>query len=119
MERNDKEVKEDKINSTNSKIVELNGKKYKKFTHDMYDDFEEKDIEFAYKFRKATSGEASRAQSKMGKKSSQAFQNLCVSTCHPDDKEKLLSDLKSYPGITTTFGSKILEMAGFADLGNS
>ncbi|MCP4162598.1 MAG: hypothetical protein GY760_21230 [Deltaproteobacteria bacterium] len=112
-------VKKTKVKSTNSKIVELNGKKYKDFTHDMYDDFDEEEIEFTYKFRKATSGEVSRAQSKMGKKSSQAFQNLCVSTCHPEDKERLLADLKSYPGLTTTFGNKILEMAGFGDLGNS
>jgi len=92
--------------------------KYITITHEFVDPFDDdREVAVPLRFRRPTKGAVEKCQKKMGSKPSEAFRNLCVRAIHPDDKQTLLDRAQTYPGLTTTFGNRLLKAAGFADLG--
>ena len=95
------------------------GTKYVPIKHAFVDRFnDDREVAVEVRFRRATPAAAERTQQKMNKKLGAAMRNLCISCVHPDDKQKMLEAFDEYPGLATTFGTAILEAAGFGDLGN-
>jgi hypothetical protein len=94
------------------------GTAYKEVSHTWFDIWEDRDIAVSYRFAKPTAAHMKRLQATAAKNAEQASRNLLLDTIHPDDKDKFLADLESYPVLTTTFAGYIITACGAANLGN-
>ncbi|WP_321495633.1 hypothetical protein [uncultured Desulfobacter sp.] len=102
----------------NTQTVEADQVQYATLEHTFHDVFSGADVTVAARFKRPSYPQADRAQKEMLKSPARAFQNLCTAVVHPDDKDRLVQNLKIYPGIGSTFGGALLKASGFADLGN-
>lgn len=94
-------------------------RKYAAFVHSFYDKWEEQDVEMSFRFAKPTKGEIKRLQDAASKNATQASRNLLISTVHPDDKDKFVEAMETYPGIATSYSTALIKGVGIsAELGN-
>ena len=106
--------------SKNTTMTEASdqGGKYKKFTHEVFDPFAEREVSISWRFRKPSAKETERCQKQMTKSPVLALKNLCADAVHPDDKQAMTDMFSEYSGLPTTFGGALLKACGYADLGN-
>lgn len=100
-------------------VEDHGGKKYAEFTHSWFDPWEKNDIRISGRFARPTKEQLKRMQNKATRDPHSATYTLLVEIVHPDDREKLVSDLGKFPGVITTFGAAIIKAVGIsAELGN-
>jgi hypothetical protein len=94
-------------------------REYAAFAHSFRDPWKDADVELTYRFARPTKTQIKRLSDTAGKNAIQAARDLLLGTVHPDDKDKLLSDLEDYPGIAMSFSTGIIKTVGISsDLGN-
>lgn len=83
------------------------------------DIWEEKDVEYNFRFAKPTKMEIKRLQDTAVKNSTQAARNILLSTIHPEEKEALVAAMDEYPGIATSYSTALIKAVGLtANAGN-
>jgi|GEM_PF-1827369 len=92
---------------------------YTELAHNWFHPWQNREITCAYRFRQPGQSEINRYTKEAGKGSSAtAHQNLLVSIVHPEDKSRMLTDFKQYPGLPPALGNWALKASGYNDLGN-
>lgn len=89
---------------------------YKEIEVNFFDSFSDKDITYSYRMQRPTPAQYERATSTLGsgKKNVSAMRTLCLDCIHPDDRERLVSDVQTYPGLIATLGGRLLTSCGVA-----
>ncbi len=82
-----------------------------------FEDFAERDVCVICRFQQPTKPQVQRCQKEVGKNPDRAFRTLILDCVHKDDKDRLIREMDTYPGLPTTFGSEILRRSGFDSLG--
>lgn len=105
----------DKTNASSQALE----RKYALIPLSFHDLWEDRDIEFKFRFAKPTKLEVKRLQDTAVKNPTQAAINILASTVHPDDKEALQAAMEEYPGISTSYSTALIKAIGLtADAGN-
>ncbi|WP_113673496.1 hypothetical protein [Vallitalea guaymasensis] len=81
-----------------------------------YDSEEEQEITFVFKKPKAV--DYDRLIKNAGKKPSQAFKNLTISTIIDEQKEAYEEAVKELPGLPSSYAQKLLSILGVSDTVN-
>lgn len=93
-------------------------RKYAEIPLTFNDIWEDKDMEFNFRFAKPTKMEIKRLQDTAVKNSAQAARNILLSTIHPEEKEALVTAMDEYPGIATSYSTALIKAVGLtADAG--
>lgn len=99
--------------------MEATERKYAAIPLSFNDIWEEKDVEFNFRFAKPKKMEMKRLQDTAAKNPTQAARNILLSTVHPEDKDNLLAAMDEYPGIATSYSTALIKAVGLtADVGN-
>lgn len=94
-------------------------RKYAAIPLSFHDIWEDRDIEFKFRFAKPTKMEIKRLQDTAVKNPTQAGINILSSTIHPEDRENLQAAMEDYPGIVTSYSTALIKAIGLtADAGN-
>lgn len=100
-------------------VEEVDGKKYARFTHTWEDPWEGKEVSVTGRFARPSKEQLKRLQNRAARDAHAASYNLIMDVVHTEDRQRLIADLSSYPGIVTTFGTALIKAMGIsADLGN-
>lgn len=91
---------------------------YTLMEHTFNDRFAGKEVTIRHHFKRPNRPQISRAQKGAGKDAMKAFGNFVSEIVHPDEKEALAANIKTYPGLAATFGNAIMGAVGVGDLGN-
>jgi len=95
------------------------GGQYVKQSHAWFHPWKKEEVVCEYRFRQPTVPEINRYTKETSKGTiPTANQNLLTSIVHDDDRARLMSDIKEFPGISTALANWVMKASGFADLGN-
>lgn len=100
-------------------VEEIGGKKYARFTHTWEDPWEGTEVSVTGRFARPSKEQLKRLQNRAARDSHGASYALLMDVVHAEDRQQLIADLASYPGIVTTFGTALIKAMGISsDLGN-
>jgi len=92
--------------------------KYITAGHTWTDPWDDREVTCEYQFRRPAKSEISRFNKEVNKSPAVAQTNLLVAIVHPDDLERLKTDLDKYPALLASLAAWALRSSGLGDLGN-
>ena len=99
--------------------VKTDAARYAKASHTWTDPWaDDKEVTCEYQFRRPSKSDISRFNKEVNKSPAVAQTNLLVNIVHPDDLDRMKTDLDKYPALLATLASWALKGSGLSDLGN-